>query len=962
MQQARTYTLDVTPDVIDYHRFHCLTTHAHSMRDRSGAEALAALREADALWRGEPLAGLAGSWAAEIRAGLEARRLTARVEQADLELRTGDFSGPAHDLSLLLRQQPTNETIAGHLMVAYYGCGRQADALHVYEHVRRRLREELGVDPGKDFSRIHRLILQQAPMSELLPAQPDAVASVPAVNNLPAHVDIVGREHELAALQEPPGEGTIIALQSISGMAGVGKSLLAFHAARKLQSAYPDGQLYVDLRAHSPRRRPLTPSSALASLLRTLGLPSEGIPHSIEERTALWRSLLRDRRAVVVLDDAATAEQIRPLLPLGSSSLVLLTSRQRLTGVPGIRSLFVDVLPEPDAMALFTRLVGPERARDADQVSAVVELCGRLPLAIELAAGRLRSRPAWTVRHLHRKLAQSRSRLREIRDRGSGIDRAFELSYRTLTRKQQTAFRRLGLHFGPDFGPHAAAALIGTSVDDAEHLVEGLLDSSLLTEPEAERYRFHDLLGEYALTLARQDPGEEADALERLVDFYLAAALEADLSAHPRRARVDIVPERSAPPPPEIPFLRDELEARTWLLTEGSALVAAEDYARTHGSPHKAAHLAHVLAMFLDAEGLWDEAELMHRHAAQHWHEHSASRAESLARIDLSITHAHAGRYTEAAAAGQRALTVARGAGDPECTAEALHQLGILHWHRGEYRRMLELQQEALEIRIRSNDQWNQARSTNTIGIAHLHLGNSGASFRYFQEALLQFREIGDSRGEAQALNNLADAHLHAGDIESARQLFSRSLEIATESSSRWEQAMTQLNLGSTLAVPEEMDVILDLYGEALASFQRLGDRRNETITRIALGDAFRKAGRHEESLEQHRLSLTLARSIGAGLEEAQALRGLGTAERHLGEHTTARRHLEESLTLTASMQSPEEEARSQDSLAELELSDGRIDQATVLWKSAFGIFIHLDTSEAARIKQRIRYAQDLRG
>ncbi|MFE0879461.1 tetratricopeptide repeat protein [Streptomyces smyrnaeus] len=958
VQRAHTYALDVAPDFIDLHRFHRLTSHARSVRDTSGTEALAALREAETLWRGEPLAGLTGAWAEEVRAALEATRLAARVDQADLELRAGDFTGPATYLPPLLEQQPTNETLAGRLMVAYYGCGRQADALRVYEHVRKLLRNELGVDPGTAFSELHGLILRQAPVSAFLPSSASDPAPPQALNNLPAHADLVGREGELAALQEPPPEGTVIALQSISGMAGIGKSLLAFHAARKLAHAYPDGQLYVDLRAHSARRRPLTPSSALASLLRTLGLPSKGIPHSLEERTTLWRSLLQDRRAVVVLDDVAGAEQIRPLLPLGSPSLVLLTSRQRLSGLPGVRSLFVDVLSAPDAVALFTRLVGPERARDGDEVAHIVDVCGRLPLAIELAAGRLRSRPSWTTRHLLRRLAQSHSRLREIRDRDSGIDRAFELSYRTLTRRQQAAFRRLGLHFGTGFGSHAAAALIGVPVAEAEPLVEALLDSSLLTEPEPERYRFHDLLGEYALTLARRDREEETAALERLVDFCLAAALRADLLVHPRRTRIDIAPGL---PSDHTPVFRDDHEARSWLLDETPALLAAEDYARTHGSARKAAELAHVLGTFLDTEGLWDDAELMHRHAAQYWHQQRADRAEALALIDLSSAHGHTGRYDQAAAAGSRALAVARAADDAECAAEALHQLGILHWHRGEYRAMLEVQREALEIRLRSGEHWHVARSTNNMGIAHLHLGDSTAAFRYFQEALLAFREIRDARGEAQALNNLAEVHLHTGDISSARQFFSRSLMIATESCSRSEQAMAQLNLGNTLAVPEELDEALDLYGKALSSFQRLGNRRYETITRIALGDALRKAGRYADSLEQHRISLTLARGIGAGLEEAQALRGLGTAEHHLQDHAAAHRDLEEALGLATRIQSPEEEARAKDALAELHLACDRPDQAIMLWESSIGIFEQLDPTEAIRIKQRLRRAQDLR-
>nr|WP_245981751.1 tetratricopeptide repeat protein [Streptomyces reniochalinae] len=954
-QHAHTYTLDLAPDFIDFHRYHHLTARARAAQERSTARRLDTLREAESLWRGEPLAGLTGTWAEEVRARLETKRVAIRIEQAALELRCGKFEEPAAELPLLLQRQPANETIVEHLMTAYYGCGRQADALRLYVDFRRRLREQLGTDPGESLDRLHRLILRQAPLGDILaPATQGAPASTP-LNNLPAHSDLIGRDREIAALREPFPAGTVIAVESVSGMAGVGKSLLAFHAARALASAYPDGRLYVDLQAHSADRTPLAPSAALASLLRSLGLASQDIPHGLEERTSLWRSLLRERRTVVVLDDAAGPEQIRALLPLDSPSLVIVTSRQRLSGVPGVRPLFVDVLPRKDAVALFSRLAGAERAQDVDGTARVVEMCGRLPLAIELAASRLRSRPAWSTRHLAQKLARSHSRLAEIRDRDAGLDRAFELSYRTLTRQQQAAFRRLGLHFGHGFGTHAAAALIGEPIDQAERQLEALLDSNLLTEPAPERYRFHDLLGEYALTLARRNSGEETDAVSRLVEFYRAAALHADTRAHPRRTRLVLT---TATSPDVLPDLSDAQEARNWLLTESPALIAAEQHARTHGLPGAAAEMAHILAAFLDSEGLWDEAERMHRHAAHHWNSQGADRAEALALTDLSVTHAHAARYEEAEAAGRRALELARRTHDPECTAEALHQLGILHWHRAEYRRMLEVQNEALEIRIRTRDRWNQARSTNNMGIAHLHLGHHTTSFRFFQEALLAFREIGDTRGEAQALNNLADVHLHMGDRKSARRFFYRSLEIAIESGSRSEQALARLNLGNTFVVPEEMSAVLELYEEALGSFQKLGDRRSETITRVALGNVLGASARYEEAVGQHSRALALARDIGAGLEEAQALRGLGTAQRHLGRLERSQQCLEESLDLARRLQAPEEEARTLDATAELLMARGQPERAQELWAIAIGIFQTLDESEVARLRERILQTQ----
>ncbi|WP_055498207.1 AfsR/SARP family transcriptional regulator [Streptomyces albus] len=953
VQHAHTYTLAISPQLIDFHRFHQLVEEAHAAKKRSPAAALDALKRAGQLWRGEPLAGLTGVWAEEVRASLEARYLAAQVEKAELTLMAGDFEGAACDLPRLLEKQPSNETIAAYLMTAYYGCGRQADALRLYGDVRNRLREELGADPGAGLERLHTSILRRAPISDLLgPAtEPEATPTAPVPDNLPAHADIVGRCRELAVLQELPRDGTVIALQSISGMAGVGKSLLAFHAARKLASAYQDGQLYVNLQAHSASGSALTPSEALGALMRAMGVSASDIPHALEQRTAMWRALLRDRRAVVVLDDAASADQVRPLLPLGSPSLVLITSRQRLTGVPGARPMFLDVLPWQEAVELFTLLIGPGRAQDSQDVARVVALCGSLPLAIELAAGRLRSRPSWSIHHLAQKLAGSNGRLEEIRDRETGVVRAFELSYRTLSQQERTAFRRLGLHLGHTFGPHAAAALIDTPVELAERQVEALLDSSLLSEPEPERYRFHDLLGEYAITLARNAPAECEAARNRLINFYLAAALQADLVVHPRRTRIEVFPDVARD---QLPVPTNAQQAKHWLQRETPALIAAEEHARGKGNHRRAAELAHVLAAFFDSEGLWDEAERMHGPASAYWHAQGEHRAEALALIDLGITHAHLGDYAEADVAVRRALALARAAHDLQCTAEALHQLGILHWHRAEYHNMLKALQEALKIRQRSNDYWNQARSKNNMGIAYLHLGDKAAAQNHFQEALLTFQELGDARGEAQALNNLANVHIYTGDKTSARLFFTRALKIANTSGSRSEQAVAQLNLASAMVVPDELDDALAIYQEALSSFQRLGDRRSETITRISLGNALHSAARHEEALEQHDHALALAHEIGAGLEEVQALRGMGTAMLHLGRIDDSRRRLDKALSLARRLASPEEEARTEDALAQLHLAAGHPQLAAELWESAAGIYQDFDEQEAAHIRYKV--------
>ncbi|MCC3654644.1 tetratricopeptide repeat protein [Streptomyces sp. S07_1.15] len=963
-QNAHAYTLETPPDTVDCHRFRTLVSRA-AARSADGDDpgALALMREAEALWRGEPLTGIGGTWAETVRADLGERRFAAILARAETQLRTGDFAEVVADLSALAAERPTDETLLAHLMVASYACGRQADALRFYESARRRLSDELGTDPAENLSRVHRLILRQAPVSELISGgkattRRSRSAEQRPPDNLPRHAELVGREAEMGILADcvgspPPGSCAVVALQAISGMAGVGKSLLALHAAERFGAHFPDGRIHLNLQAHAPGAEPLTPRAALSSLLRALGVPAGSIPQEPEEAASLWRTLLTSRRAVIVLDDAADAEQVRPLLPGRSSSLVVITSRRRLSGLPGVRPLFLDVLPPEDAVALFRRLVGDERAGDGAQIAEVVRLCGYLPLAVELAAGRLVSRPTWKVSHLIRRMTRGQGRLREIRDGCDEIGRAFEMSYNTLTEDQKRVFRFAGLHFGSEFDLYAAAALTGFGPQKTERILDDLLDAHLVHETAPERYRFHDLLGEYSRTLATAvDSAADRDrALARLAEFCLHAADRAVRLADPRHPRLGTGHGDCRLP---LPSWHDPQEAESWLMAERAALIAAERHLREHGAPRRAALLAHTLAGFLDKEGYWPEAQRMHEHAARTWAGLGEERCEARARIDLGITLTHASRYAEAAAAGERALELARAVGDTEAEAEALHRLGLVHWCRGDYRSMLATQQTALELRRKSGDRWQMTRSVNNIGIAYLHLGEHSKALQHFQEALAVFGELGDGRGQVQSLNNVAEAYLEMGDKKAARESFARVFDLAMKQGSRTEQAVAQLNMANTFSLPEEMNQALDLSREALFSFRRLGDRRYEAITMNFMGRALLVAGRHRDAQVHHARALEAARPIGAGLEEAQALCGLGAAEFGAGQGPAAATHLEAALAVARRLHSPKDEAQACALLAEVRLAAGARAEAVSLLRRALEIFERLDPAEAERTRIRL--------
>ncbi|MFI6249817.1 BTAD domain-containing putative transcriptional regulator [Streptomyces sp. NPDC051016] len=920
VQRTRTYTLDLDPGRIDCHRFQELTARARAADDHGDEErALSLLREAEDLWRGEPLAGLPGLWAEHVRGVLGERRLSAHLVRCGIGLRRGRFAELVPDLTALLDEHPTDEVLAGQLMTAAYGCGRQADALRVYDTVRRRLVEELGADPGPALARLHGLVLDGAPAHALLPRPQSAP---PAPDTLPAHAELVGREAELAVLLDNgralTASSKVIALQTVSGMAGVGKTHLAVRAARLLAPDYPDGRAHLDFRTHTPGQEPLTAEAALTSLLRTFGIPADDLPHDLDGLSALWRAVLGGRRAIVVLDDVADARQLRPLLPGTSPSLVIVTSRRRFTGLPGIRSVELDVLPPADAVALFRAVAGEERSRRTDEVTEIVRLTGYLPLAVELLAGRLASRPTWTTAHLLRKLTRGHGRLREIRHGIRGeIVRAFEVSYHALTIEEQTVFRFLGLRFGPDVDAHVVAALSGISVEAAEDILESLLDSHLIQEPAPERYTLHDLLGEYSRAVVMSEETESAreSAIRRLIDFYVHASDAADRLSYPRALRPHRARPVSGHPAPPWP---DAASARHWLLAQRAGLVAAERHCRTRGLPRQAALLASALAGFLDDEGCSADAWPLHEAAARYWHAAGDRRSETHALIDLGNALSRCGRYDEARTALVKALDGANTLGDSAAGAEALHQLGVLAWNRGQLSTALDLQSRTLRLRTAAADTWQIARCHNNIGITHIYLGNFESARENFDTALTEFRRSGDLREYGRVLNNLSDLHMKQGDTRSARDALHQALNCLSESESPWEIAITRVNLANTMESPAELESMLALYRESLDTFRRLGDRRNAAETLRATGLALQGAGRSAEAAEHHRRALAEARSVQAAHEEAQALHALGQAEDALGDAGPAAAHISEAIDVADRIGAASEAARARQSLAAL--------------------------------------------
>jgi DNA-binding SARP family transcriptional activator len=601
------YLLRARPEQVDLARFRRLVAEAAAGDDE---RAVAELGRALALWRGPALAGQHSPWLNAMRTTLELERSAAVLDLNDIRLRLGEHAALVGELVAQAAAAPADERLTGQLMVALYRCGRQADALRWFERTRRRLADELGADPGPQLAALHQQILRADPCVALpsvaVPATgPGALIArcapdnTPAPRELPADVSaFTGRTAELHRLDQLlscratyAGRMPTAVISAVSGTAGVGKTALAVHWAHRVVDRFPDGQLHVNMRGYDPAQ-PMAPADALAVFLRALGVPDQDIPVGEDQRAARYRSLLAGKRVLIVVDNARTSEQVRPLLPGAYTCAVVVTSRDSLAGLvarDGAARLDLDVLPLGDAVTLLCDLLGARADADLPATAELARQCSRLPLALRVAAELAASRPEVPLTDLIAELADEQKRL-DVLDAGgdprTAVSSVFSWSYRHLDPDVARAFRLTSLHPGPDFDSYAVAALLATTFDQAGGMLDALSRAHLIHPTGPGRYGMHDLLRIYGRGLKDAEQGEEQalEALARLTDHYVHAA--AGAIALPRRS---VAPAAA---------LMERVETPRWLVEQRAVLIAA---AAEFAGPRHATRLDMTLLRRADA-------------------------------------------------------------------------------------------------------------------------------------------------------------------------------------------------------------------------------------------------------------------------------------------------------------------------------------------------------------------------
>lgn len=855
------YLLDLAGTVLDIERFAELVARARARADDSEPhDAATTLRAADALWRGPAFAGVNSALVQRAALSLEDDRLTAVEERVRLDLALGRHQEVVGELRDLVDRQPLREALYGSLMLALYRSGRQADALAVFRRARKTLVDEIGIEPGPDLQRLEAGVLARDPALDLAP--PSATAdgrpsggeepgtgtgdghrgTVPRL--LPASVaDFTGRGEHLREIREALGRdgggAYAVRIVAIGGRGGVGKTSLAIRAGHELADAFPDGQLYVDLRETNVDDRA---AKVLSRFLRALGFSGQQVPVDPQERAELYRTTLADKRVLVVLDGVTAEDQVVPLLPGGPDCAVITTSRRRLTGLPGARLIDVDVFDLDRSVELLARTVGGKRiAAEGDAAAELATFCEGLPLALRIAGARLASRPHWHVSHLVTRLADEARRLDELAHHGLELRSNIGLSLQELSDDAQRLFRLFALVQAPDAPSWSAAALLDTDLESGTEVLESLVDANLVTavdypDSRGQRYRFHDLVRVYATErlASTESAAEREAALSRLLGGWLALAED----AHRKDYGSDYTILHGSAPrwrPPDGADAADLEDPYEWFEVERRALVAAVRQSAAAGMDELSWDLALILVTLCEVRGYHDD-----------WRDTS--------RIALEITERNGNRrgraamlYSLGALAGQlkwtddgiRDLTAAveafRALGDVHGTGLALRNLSSLLRWRGDVEVLRPMMREAHDLLEKVGDTVGVAFTLGTLAHVEIEHGDPDLAWALLDRSLAL--NAGYRRGNVQSRHLLARLQRLTGDYDAARKSDQTVLGVVRDMVDHRGEAYALLGLGRTELAAGNLADAERIIGEARAVAASITERSIMSDAVRALGE-----------------------------------------------------------------------------------------------------------------------------
>jgi len=822
------YLIEVEPDDLDVNRFTRLCERGRRAAQAGNWEQTSQmLREALALWSGSPFQDVPSErLQVEYAPHLTEMHLDAIELRIDAQLNMGDQDNLVGELQELVSNHPFREGFVGQLMLALQRAGRRVDALATYRNARHRLVSELGVEPGTKLQMLHQQILDgQESDVQVVPARSAGVsqrvsspsAPAPAPAQLPADIgDFTGRVRHLGELGEllgtrhGPRQHNAVTVVAVTGAGGAGKTTLAVHAGHQHRGSFPDGQLYINLRGTGDQ--PVTPEDALGRFLRGLGLDWPAIPVAAEERAALYRSMLSDRRVLVVLDDARDAAHVRPLIPAGSRNAVLITSRDHLESLDAVERLRLGVLEEAEARTLLTRIVGDTRVLAEPEATArVLEVCAGLPLALRIAAAHLAAQPARTVDALAGRLSDMAQRLDALAADDRSVRASFQVSYAALARTVRAGsadpmrvFRLLSLWDGPVISLPAASAMTGLPQSASEACADTLIRAHLLESPSPHHYQFHDLMRVYALEQAVREETEadRALALHRIFAWYLHTAERACGLIEPHRRGPSAVADIEVTP---LAFSSRD-EAVSWCDSERVNLVSATGQQARQGFDDYAWRLSAILAPYYNLRKLWADWIATHRIGLESATRNSDSSGQAWILAGLGRAYTDRRCFAEAGDSYQRAMRLFREVGEAREALRMLANLASMHAERGDLTAALAAFEEALRMSRHLGEEHTEAIVLGNMGFACVELGRFDQALEHLQLALKIRHNRNDFYGEGFIYHNLGEAYQKLRLGEEAAKHYRRALEIRRQLGDRFGEAVTLASLGQ-LFIGQEQDV-----------------------------------------------------------------------------------------------------------------------------------------------------------